>query len=977
MTSTAATIEDQHALVLGILARASSPGERIAGGWLRAGDPATAHERLAGWMQKVADGRGDAIADILDELGHTLDEWCAGLADATVVAGEPLPEWAEHAVTLFGLLGTRPEADPAQVPLLREIAGDGLPEWVDPEQPWRFHRGFHDWLAAAEEAVDGWCAGTPITPAARRDLLLDLARRMLVVTGPLLMQVAGTRPAAQELFAGDLRADWLEIWSGYPVAARLLATAWRQWRLCTLELCGRVAADLPELRPGLQVRRLGLSAGDQHDDGRTVARLELSDGSSIYLKPRWDGLHQVLGALLDLVDAAGEPLGVNGSQALPDIVERDGYVWAGEVPAADCDSAEQVAGYFRRAGVLVRVAQAVGATDLHHENFIPTAQLPVLVDLETVVAPGILATLPAEDRLTARISDSPGPTSMVTSVIDGRPGRSSLDIGALAGPTEMLTPYAVPQLTNSEAGPGLGMQRVPMGNGSALPHLAGQPVGLRGFEQSLIDGYAAADDRLTALARGPAMAAVVAPGGPEPVVRMVVRATRVYAGLLQQSTGPAVLTDGVDREMVLHRLFRAIGSAPRGLIGAEVTALRENDIPLFLVPFARSDLISERGTVLSGALSESPAARTLRRLQAIPERADHVDDLRASVFAMDPAEPTGSPAPPSGAAVEPGVLAEPIALLVDRAIRTADGSVGWLGLEHDPNRNRWQYDKVGPGLAGQAGIGLALAAAAALSPVAPAGTDQVARAALLGAFGRIARRAGRGDADAFGGPSGVLYAAAVAGRLLRAEDLTSAAHQLIDPCLRAARRREPSISMDAAAGGILALLQLPDQGAVADALTELETLLGHDAGPVDAADVWSASLPGRAAGTALARHRFRTARGLTPPEPGPPPATPGDAVAAAVVGDPGPSTASVSGSPRVLLDELALAQAAARHHPAHAARHEQLVAALLRRRAAGGRWAAPLLAPDRTLVSAVHGMAAITLLCLPPGPDTPIVRALS
>jgi hypothetical protein len=965
-----------RAAMLDVLARAASPAERIAGGWLRpSGEPAVAELRLARWSQRIADGRPERIAEILTEHGFTPGQWLVGLGDVTAEPGEPLPQWARDALTLLEMVGSEP--GPHHVPRLREVTGDGLPDWVDPDQPWRFHPGFRDWLAAAGRAVNSWAGGAPISDAACRELVLDLARRMLTVSGPLLMQAAAGRGPDDPLFAGDARHDWEALWATHPVVARLLATVWRQWQATTVELCGRIAVDLPSVCPGAEVDRIDLSAGDQHCSGRGVARLWMTDGASIFLKPRSDRLRGVLGAVLERVDTAGSPLGLR----IPDVIERDGYAWVREIVPGDCPDKAGVDAYFRRAGALLRVVQALGSTDLHHENFIPTADLPVLIDLETVVAPGPLRTAPPGDAIAARLADTPGPTSMVTSVITGPPGRNGADIGALAGPVESMTPYEVRMLTRGAGGPELRGTRAPLVNGAALPRLGGRPVSLRGHEQALIDGYTDAQVRLAALIGTPP-----APGPhPEPTVRFVARPTRTYARLLLQSTAPAALVDGVEREFVLELLYRATGTAPSGLIGCEADAMRDLDVPLFTVPFSRPDLVSDRGVTLADVLTESPADRTRARLRAVADRDDHVEDLLATVFAMEPDEQPAAPIrsqrdSPDGAAVD---RTEPVALLLDRAIEGRAGTLGWVGLEHDPNRNRWTYGRLSPGLTGQAGIGLALATVAASAADQPAGCGAAARAALLDSVQRIGR-GDQGPADAFGGPAGVLYAAAVAARLLDDPGLLDAARSLLAPCLRAARRDQPSVVIDGAAGAILALLALPPDAATDDAHTELLELTRRSTAAVDLdpPDAWSMSLPSRAAGIALARHRLagvRTPGKLSPELPTA--GHPGDEIADATVHPPQQPNRPLppDAGLRTLLDEIALAQVAVRAGggAAWTARREQLIDGVLTRRAVTGRWAAPLLAPDAALVSPFHGLAALAVLFAEPAPDVPMVRTLT
>lgn len=995
-----------RAELLAALARASSPAERIAGGWLRPSDDRTVGElRFARWSRRIADGRPDRAAAILAEHGFTGEQWRAGLGEVTVRPGERLPGWARDALTLVDLIGTEP--GPHRVPRLREVAGDGLPEWVDGDQPWRFHPGFRDWLTVAARDVDLWTGTAPIGAPARRDLVLDLARRQLAVAGPLLMQAAADRPAGDPLFAADARGDWIALWTSHPVVARLLATVWRQWRESTAELCGRVAADLPAIRPGTRVTRFELSAGDQHCDGRSVARLRLTDGTSLFLKPRADRLHRLLGTVLTRVDRAGPPLGIDPARSLPRIIDKGAYAWVLEVPVAEC-STGTVGAYFRRTGALLRVLQALGATDLHHENFVPTDTGPVLVDLETVVSPGPLRTAPADDAVARRLSDTPGPTSMVSSVVAGAPGRDTADIGALAGPSRARTPYPVRVLVPTATGPELRSDRAPMDNGNALPRVTGRPVSLRGHEPELIAGYAEVQRRLAALA----VADLLPAGGTgrdlAPSVRFVARPTRTYARLLLQSTAPAALVDGVERELVIELLYRAVGTAPAGLIACEAAAMRELDVPLFTIPFDRPDLISDRGVVLPDALTQAPTTRTQERLRAVTARANHVDDLRATLFAMDPAhhgahdaEPVrtgeGKGAPDTstgGAAVD---LTEPVAALLDRAIVSGTGAPAWVGLEHDPNRNRWTYGRLGAGLTGQAGIGLALATVAAGRPADRLGADcaAVARGALLGSVDRIGPGE-IGPADAFTGPAGVLYAAAVAGRLLSDGELVDAARSLVGPSLVAARRDQPSFVVDAAAGAVLALLQLPPDDAVAEALAEAARLLDRPApdGDLDTPDCWSRSLPSRAFGTALARHRLAAREPDAERRPAPrfpEPTGAGDRIAAATVRPPAPPSDPVPAeeSLRVLLDRAALARAARRAggDPAWVTHLTAVRRALADRRHRTGRWTGPAIAPDATQISPVHGLAALAVLFAGATPDlaadlapdvaVPIARALT
>lgn len=975
--------------LLEILARAASPAERLTAPWLRLTDPSGGSERFLRWVERVG---GDRVEAMLELRGLTAQAWTRALGEVRPVPQAPLPGWALGAMALFQALGAAPSGPGAGfgIPTQGELAGPGLPEWADPSAPWRFHPGFGPWLDQAQARVDGWTRshGAPLTPPAARDLTLALARRMLAIAGPLLVETAAARGPEAPLFHPDPAAEWLDLWTGHPVLVRLLAVAWDQWCASTEELLSRLGADLPSLEPGARVASLRLGEGDHHAGGRAVVGVRLDNGGILYLKPRSAGPCGAPAALMAAVDGAGAPLGLR----LPELHARPGYAWVREVQATPCRDAADVTAYFFRAGALLRILQAAGATDLHHENFIPTREQPVLVDLETVFGPGpgwaaVPASAARERAVKARLSDTPAITSMVTSPMDGPPGRTSVDLGALAGPSAQLSPFevALPVPT----GEGLRRQRPPLATGRALPILDGAPVAVGPHSAAVIAGYREAEGRLRGSAPAQdALARAVTDGE----VRFVPRATQLYLRLLQQSLSPLALSDGTERELVLERLWRAMGICPPDLIAAEVEALRDLDVPLFSIPMAGTALVTDRGRVIPGVFTRSPLAAAQDRLAAIADRRDQVEDLEAALFAVAPQAEPGRPAAAAGPATA-------VDLLVSLAHPLDDGGVAWLGLDYDPTRARWRHGRLGPGLLGDAGIGLALTVAGTLGGGAAEQALRIGRATLLTAARRAGQLAGWSGTDAFTGPCGTLYALARAGSLRGDGELLEAAQRLLVPVLREARAPGPGPVLDALAGGVLAVLHLPPGGPRDLALEQLaERLVGAlGAAPTgdDPGDPWARSLPPFAAGRALALHRLAnlpghggiaSSGGTSWPGPGlsegDPAWLPGEALVRAALGEPPDDGTwealwwARAGATQRLLDcaELARASGAAGGSGVWTARRLAARAALERGHRRTGSWFGDRLAPDTRNLSALHGLAAIVLLDVAQAPAAPLVR---
>ena len=1003
--------------LLGILASASSPQERLAGGWLTPADRSSGDSRYRAWLDLVADGDRMRGADILRVRGLDVDEFVRSLGDAHPVPGAALPDWAQAACELIEHLESPGSAVPAAAPPLSQVTGPGLPDWVDGSAPWRFYPGFAAWMSRAGRLVSTWSAIRPglLAPAARRELVLALPRAILTAIGPRLMAEADARATDQALFSVDPVRDWREILTRYPVIARVLAVLWLQWRATTKEIIDRIAADLPKLAPGGHVAALVMGAGDRHAGGRSVTQLVLDCGSRLYLKPRPVGPYRVLRATLDAVDTCGEPLGLS----LPSVAVRPGYAWSVHLDPQDCTDEQEVSAYFYRTGAMLRILQTLGATDLHQENFVPTRTQPVLVDLETVMNAGsgwgarFECPDPEGLDLAEAMADTPAATSMVTSALDGSPGSASCDIGALAGPSARPTPYTVLNLVPTGSGPQVRGERLPMETGMALPRYQGTGVPVRRHVPSVVAGYREAARRLATHVDLPAL--LGADSLDEPV-RFVPRATQIYSRLLQQSLSDRALSDGAERELVLERLWLAIGTCPADLIEAEQESLRELDVPLFTVGIGSTDLVSDRGRVIPSALSRPPVEVATHRFARMVAEPDQLDDLLAALFAVDPDAPpaewraaprdatavpapprgaTAVPAPPRGATAPPrdASVADAIGSLLDLARPLADGTVAWSGLDYDPARFRWRHARLGPGLLGEAGIGLVLASVGTLLPDAPPASGPIGVATLLGAAAR-ARRAPLTwtGSNAFTGPSGTVYALARAAGLTGDERLLDAAVDLLPSVLAAAREARTAPVIDGVAGGVLACLHLPRTPARERILDELATLLRSADSAADTSDDlvtrWSLSLPSPGAGHELALHRLSTGAVDTAPGGSTAPAwsrltagRPGDAVAAAALGETGGPLwpdPPVPLSTHDWLDRAETARAGSSAGPWPDARADLALAVkeIETGYSRTGTWFPDVLAPDTHNLSALHGLAAIALLSLADHTSAPNVRVL-
>ena len=313
------------------------------------------------------------------------------------------------------------------------------------------------------------------------------------------------------------------------------------------------------------------------------------------------------------------------------------------------------------------------------------------------------------------------------------------------------------------------------------PRLDGVAADPAGHTEALVDGFRTGYDLIAGH-----RAELLGPGGAVQrfagdELRLVARSTRVYQTLLDESTHPGVLRDGLDRD----RLFDVLWAGSAGdrvrlrLVRHESAQLWQGDVPIFTLRPDRRELRSGSGEQIPDVLARTPLEQVgdkLRQLGAV-DRQDQEWVIRAALAtrlahrAHEAGEPEPHPYPAS--APDADRLLAAARGIADHIVARGfdDGDrINWLGLEPLDERY-WDVMPLGAGLAtGYTGVAVFLAQLAAVT--ADARYAAVALRALrplpalieqLTADPEAARIVGVGGFSGFGG---IAYALAqVAGFL--------------------------------------------------------------------------------------------------------------------------------------------------------------------------------------------------------------------
>ncbi|MCL5947654.1 MAG: DUF4135 domain-containing protein [Actinobacteria bacterium] len=634
-------------LLAQVLPEAASMAERRAGAWL---EPLSGQEgagrmdaRWNLWMEKCTRGDEVAFADLLGSRGLDVRSARAGLVDVRLVDGADLPPWAEalHAL-LVAATGLPPAGDvelvssltaggafavtaEAKLPLEEGFGAVALSCFVGPARAWlscdtssmaleqgtseqadfqvddrseerygvhlkarsvgRGNKGTSVGGMGGTHGVAGEMAGAGAGAPIITDYLLKafLAQVLHACLGCMRADDAVEFPAGVPPFEG-----WACLLGRYPAIGRVIGTIAVNWRDSALEFLRRLYSDCDDLEGLLAVTAvtessMGIDTGDHHDTGRFVMPVDFEGGQRLLYKPKDLRLGSALSALLEVLEV---PI------SLPERLERDGYIWEAFVRRCLPEGEVEWAELAREVGMWIRLFDVLGSTDMLGCNVVVAGTHLIPIDTETIipflfVTPESLPWIPVGVR-----------TGLLTSPLITRGRRSLGDMGLLADPS-----YA-----------------------ALLDHL-----------DSMLQGFETMHARLVERRRE---CMECLDGFEELPTRAVLRNTWVYYRLLMDSLAPESLRDGVSRDLVLERLWRAQQRYDMAvpLVESEIYALRDMDVPLFRFRPGGRDMVGPGGYVARDVLAEAPILDVRRRLMGlppVPDQAD-LDALLAQAFCAFP-----------------------------------------------------------------------------------------------------------------------------------------------------------------------------------------------------------------------------------------------------------------------------------------------------------------------------------------------------
>lgn len=415
----------------------------------------------------------------------------------------------------------------------------------------------------------------------------------------------------------------LSLLQEYPVLGRQLVTCIENWLEASLEFLERLCSDWeaivktfnPHSDQEILVEIKG-SISDSHRGGRFVMIVKFSGGLQLVYKPKSLNVDVHFQQLLSWLNQLDECKNWFCTQK---IIPREGYGWVEFVAYKSCSQPSQIKNFYQRLGGYLAILYVLEATDFHAENLIACGENPMLVDFESLFHPKFNHK-DTKDSTAEYFADSVLRVGLLPQRLWGDSKFEGVDISGIGGEAGQFLPKAIPfweGIATDEMR--LSRKKTQLEPDQNQPRLRDKAVNVLNYCEEIITGFS----NIYELFREQKEQLItILNSFKEDEVRVVLRPTRSYALLLQESYHPDVLRNALDRDLLFERLWRGIKNKPYlgEVIKEEKAALWQGDIPMFTTRPNSRDVVSGHGEIIRGFFAQSGFELVKTRLARLNEQ---------------------------------------------------------------------------------------------------------------------------------------------------------------------------------------------------------------------------------------------------------------------------------------------------------------------------------------------------------------------
>ncbi|MDR0614385.1 MAG: type 2 lantipeptide synthetase LanM [Lactobacillales bacterium] len=417
--------------------------------------------------------------------------------------------------------------------------------------------------------------------------------------------------------------SYFQFFSKYAVCTRQISTRTKFALDNYFQFINALKESQVELKELLSVSKLciqevHLSAGDSHEQGKSVSIIKISDKKVVY-KPKNLEVTESFGKLVDWFNQHSSLLDLK----VPKGIYCKQYSFCEFISYDSCQTEVEVANFYRRMGYLVAISYVFAMNDLHLENVIAHGEYPVIIDGETIFHN--TKKVDFEDHAFAKVKVAQVKNTVMESGLLPKSLEISddfgnqIDLSGISGGIHDAKVKSLQAVNVNKADFHFEEKEMIRSKGENIPKLKAHKVDYLEYRLEIIQGFKEAihfleQEKETLLdEKGP----LACFKGNK--VRILLKGTQRYASILGFSNHP-----NYTQEMFyLEKLFENIWAYPHSdkrVVMSEIQDLLVGDVPIFYSYVDSTNLEDSLGRVIENFYSNFGIERARKRIANLNEK---------------------------------------------------------------------------------------------------------------------------------------------------------------------------------------------------------------------------------------------------------------------------------------------------------------------------------------------------------------------
>ncbi|EJR44312.1 type 2 lantibiotic biosynthesis protein LanM [Bacillus cereus VD107] len=408
----------------------------------------------------------------------------------------------------------------------------------------------------------------------------------------------------------------------YPVLARLICETTEDIIANVILAMKRFIKDIDQIKNIYNLTSIKIKSiemlGDSHRGGNTVLKFSFSEDEKIIYKPRSLSIDVHFQELLNWFNTHG----IEQKFKVLHVIDKGEYGWQEYISYKQCQDKEEIKKFYERQGQYLAILYMLNATDFHYENLIAHGEYPMLVDIESIFHNFVNEIRDYKTSATSKainiISDSVIRTSLLPVFADDL--LFDIEVSGLGG--GMSQEVQRNQVINLNTDVmRIVKSKVMTPSGNNLPKFNGKVFKPERYINSIKAGFLKTYHVIMKHANTLTSKESILYSFQDDVIRVILRNTAVYGALLEASTHPKYLKDGLERQRLFEFMWSLANNLPerKATIICEVRDLLRNDIPYFYSNVNSLFIYGGSGEKIKGLLQKDSLSLVFQKLNNFSE----------------------------------------------------------------------------------------------------------------------------------------------------------------------------------------------------------------------------------------------------------------------------------------------------------------------------------------------------------------------